>query len=85
MSNGSAAVAESSFWTPCVSGPSPGSDVNPVVISADLSWFGVQVGLSLRRSATAPAACGLDIEVPLMIPNSGAVGPTVVSGVLKAA
>ncbi len=85
ISNGVAGVAESSFRTPCASAPSPGDVVKPVVISADLSWFGVQVGLSLRSSATAPAACGLDMEVPLMIPYSGIVGPTVVSGVLNAA
>ena len=65
MSNGSAAVAPSSFLTPLVLA---------VVISADLIIAGVQVGCSAIKSAADPAECGLDMEVPLSTPYSGGAG-----------
>jgi hypothetical protein len=57
-SKGSATVTPSSLRIAVV----------PVVISADWISASVQSGWSWRSSALTPATCGLDIEVPLMMP-----------------
>src|SRR3954452_18884176 len=58
MSNG---VAFAPFrWI----GRSEVSSCPAVVIRADLTSAGVQVGWVARSSAATPATCGLDIEVP---------------------
>jgi len=82
MSNGSAGVVWSSFVTGCVSLP-PAGEVKPVLMSADFTLSGVHAGFTARTRAAAPAACGLDIEVPWIMLYSGEpAGPLCV---LKAA
>src|SRR5687767_12141789 len=74
MSNGSAAVAESSLAT---SG-------EPVVISADLIIAGVQSGCACVSKAPTPATCGLDIDVPWMAWNNSPGAPRNGVGLLPA-
>jgi hypothetical protein len=45
------------------------------VMSADLTWPGVQSGCAAITSADTPAACGDDIEVPAIAWNSSPCGP----------
>ena len=68
-SNGSAGVAWSSLVTLTVSLPLAGT-VKAVDISADLTWSGFHSGWMARTSAAAPAACGLDMDVPWMMLKS---------------
>ena len=42
--------------------------LNAVIIRADLVSETVQSEWTARTSAAEPAACGLDIDVPLMVP-----------------
>jgi hypothetical protein len=65
VSNGSAGVTPSSFRT----------SVTADVMSADLTWPGVQSGCTAFTSADTPAACGLDIDVPAITWNISPGGP----------
>src|SRR6266511_1869963 len=55
-----------------------------MVISADRTAAGDQLGWELINSAARPAVCGLDIEVPLIDWNSWPGAPRKAVGVLPA-
>ena len=62
----------SSFITGWTSSPS-WLPSNAVVVSADLIASGERSGCRARSRVAAPATCGLAMDVPLIIPNSGSV------------